>query len=79
MNKSWERVTKKLTLTFTLVLSILLFFYSLVGVLQAVSMSAGPNYSKDQLTSNLEIWGAVSLVSLGIAIYIGLRMSSKSR
>jgi hypothetical protein len=59
--------------------SILVFFCSVLGIFQAMSLSAEPNYSRDRLLTNLEVWGVVSVVSFVLSIYLCLKLFAARR
>lgn len=76
MHKMSRRPTTAKTGLFIVlsIASVCAFLYSILGVLQTISLGVGPDYSKSRLLTNLGVWGALALLSLGFAIYLGLRL-----
>lgn len=58
---------------FGLVLGILLFTYSALGVFQALDLFSDPN-DRERLIVNLRQWGATALVGFALAVFSSVRL-----
>ena len=66
---------KKVALIFLLILGAFLAVYGLLGVYQAIFLfGSGPNFSQDRFTSNLTIFGVVTVLGFGVSVYAVRRL-----
>lgn len=71
---------KKMILIIMLVLSGLVSICGLLGVYQAIYLfGSGPNFSQDRFNSNMEVWGAVTSIGIGLLIYLIWRLRREKK
>lgn len=59
--------------------AVLLFFYSVLGLLQALFLfGTGPNASVDRVLLNFCIWGGVMLLCLALIAYLFVKLGKWS-
>ena len=62
-----------------LLLCIAATLYCFVGVLQAIWLSATPNFPRPRAMRDLEIWGAATLVSLTLLVWCAVLAGKHSK
>ncbi len=62
----------------SLIASIILFLYCFAGVFQSLSLYGSPNYTRDRLFTNLELWGALATACLALSVYLSVKLYKKS-
>jgi hypothetical protein len=78
MNAARQRISAA-HLKFGLVFFTVTALYSFVGVLQAIWLSATPNFPQARAMRDFEIWAAATLVSLALWICCALMLWKRSR